>query len=312
MHNEAGNTTYIIVKNLSKKLDSKILVSDLTFNVKKGSILGLLGPNGAGKSTTMRLLVGCMQATSGSVQVCGHQMDIDAQTAKSYIGYLAEHNPLYLDMYVLEYLQFMAQVRNISKEEATKKSLIAIERCGLSVVKNKKIHTLSKGYRQRVGLAQAITHNPQVLVLDEPTTGLDPNQIIEIRNLIKMLSVDKAVILSTHIMQEVEALCSDVLILNQGKLRLTGTISDIRMQNSSQIVIEFKQDINEIDLHKIDSITNVHRLSNTRFILDTSNDMVARENIFLFAKENQHIILELSKVGNNMEEIFKKAILKID
>jgi ABC-2 type transport system ATP-binding protein len=312
MHNQTSHT-YIIVQNLSKTLGMKPVVRNLTFNVSKGTILGFLGPNGAGKSTTMRILVGCMKATSGSVNICGHMMDIDTQKAKSYIGYLPEHSPLYLDMYVLEYLQFMAVARGLGKEVSIKNSKLAVERCGLSAVISQKIHTLSKGYRQRVGLAQAIIHDPAVLVLDEPTTGLDPSQIVEIRNLIKELSENKAVILTTHIMQEVEALCSDVLILNRGELQLNQSLSDIRTRNDCKLLVEFKtcnNKNNKIDLSKIEFITNVHRITDTKFVLDTDNDIVARESIFLFAKEHDHIILELTRVGNTVEDVFKRAIEK--
>lgn len=309
MDNRANNT-YIKVEKLSKNLASKNLVNNITFGVEKGVILGLLGPNGAGKSTTMRMLVGCIQATSGSIDICGHQMGIDAQEAKSYIGYLPEHNLLYLEMYVLEYLQFMARARGINQKSAIKRALNAVDKCGLNTVKNQKIYTLSKGYRQRVGLAQAIIHDPDVLVLDEPTTGLDPSQILEIRHLIKDLSVNKAVVLSTHIMQEVEALCSDVLILDHGELKLHRRLSDIKRQNKCQIIVEFKQciDREKVDLSKIDFITNMAKLSDTKFALEASNDLIARERIFLFAKENGYTILELKSVGNTMEDIFKEAI----
>lgn len=221
----------IQVKDLAKHYGSQKAVNQISFEAKPGRILGFLGPNGAGKSTTMRMLTGYLAPTSGEAKICGFDVLKEAIKAKTQIGYLPEHTPLYLDMYVKEFLSFVAQTYGI-KDTGHKVNEV-IKQVGLSPEQHKKIGTLSKGYRQRVGLAQAIIHNPQVLILDEPTSGLDPNQLTDIRALIKDLGKDKTVILSTHIMQEVEAICDDIIIINKGKIVANASLEELKVQYHS-------------------------------------------------------------------------------
>lgn len=218
----------IKIKNLSKTYGTQRAVDDISFEVAKGEIVGFLGPNGAGKSTTMKILTGYLPATEGSAEVNGFDVKTSPLQVKSSIGYLPEHNPLYLDMYVREFLEFVGSLYGLKGKTLQIKVAETIKMVGLGLEKHKKIGQLSKGYRQRVGLAQALIHNPDVLILDEPTTGLDPNQLVEIRDLIKSVGKDKTVIFSTHIMQEVEAICDRVIIINRGKIVANGTLSELK------------------------------------------------------------------------------------
>lgn len=218
----------IKVQNLSKVYGTQRAVDNISFEVSKGEIIGFLGPNGAGKSTTMKILTGYIPATEGTAEVNGFDVQTSPMQVKSNIGYLPEHNPLYLDMYVKEFLDFAGSLYGLKGRALQLKIDETIERVGLGLEKHKKIGQLSKGYRQRVGLAQALIHNPDVLILDEPTTGLDPNQLVEIRDLIKNVGKDKTVIFSTHIMQEVEAICDRVVIINRGKIVADSTLSDLK------------------------------------------------------------------------------------
>ena len=216
----------ITVKNLTKIYGTKPAVKNISFSVGPGEVVGFLGPNGAGKSTTMKIMTGYLPPTEGSVTVCDQEVSQQKSVRKT-IGYLPEHNPLYLDMYVHEFLHFIGKVYGIHGAELKRKVADAVERCGLTIEQNKKIEMLSKGYRQRVGLAQALLHDPQVLILDEPTTGLDPNQIVEIRQLIRSISTNKTVLFSTHIMQEVQALCHRAVIINNGEVVADDTIDNL-------------------------------------------------------------------------------------
>lgn len=218
----------IKIQNLSKVYGTQRAVDDISFEVTKGEIVGFLGPNGAGKSTTMKILTGYVPATDGSAEINGFDVKISPMQVKSSIGYLPEHNPLYLDMYVREFLEFTGSLYGLKGKTLQIKVAETIEIVGLGLEKHKKIGQLSKGYRQRVGLAQALIHNPDVLILDEPTTGLDPNQLVEIRDLIKSVGKNKTVIFSTHIMQEVEAICDRVVIINRGKIVANGTLSELK------------------------------------------------------------------------------------
>ena len=218
----------IKIQNLSKVYGTQRAVDDISFEVSKGEIVGFLGPNGAGKSTTMKILTGYVPATDGSAEINGFDVKISPMQVKSSIGYLPEHNPLYLDMYVREFLEFTGSLYGLKGKTLQIKVAETIEMVGLGLEKHKKIGQLSKGYRQRVGLAQALIHNPDVLILDEPTTGLDPNQLVEIRDLIKSVGKNKTVIFSTHIMQEVEAICDRVVIINRGKIVANGTLSELK------------------------------------------------------------------------------------
>lgn len=223
----------IAVTNLTKEYGSQKAIDSISFNVEKGEIVGFLGPNGAGKSTTMKILTGYIRASSGVATV--NHFDVAAQSmqAKSSIGYLPEHNPLYTDMYVVEFLQFVARLYDLKGKACTSRIEEMIHLCGLGKERHKKIAQLSKGYRQRVGLAQAFIHQPPVLILDEPTTGLDPNQLVEIRELIRTLGKDKTVLFSTHIMQEVEALCDRVIIINRGKIVADSLLATLRQSGES-------------------------------------------------------------------------------
>ena len=216
----------IQVKHLSKRYGNQWAVNDLSFDIPTGEIVGFLGPNGAGKSTNMKILTGYIPATSGDAVVCGFNLNTDSLAVRKRVGYLPEHNPLYLDMYVTEYLQFSAGMAGVSKVKSAVEN--AIELTQLLPERNKKIGQLSKGYRQRVGLAQALIHDPEVLILDEPTSGLDPNQVVEMRNVIKNLGKNKTVLLSTHIMQEVEAMCNRVILLNHGKIVADNTLDGLK------------------------------------------------------------------------------------
>jgi len=216
----------IQVNHLSKRYGSQWAVNDLSFEIPTGEIVGFLGPNGAGKSTTMKILTGYIPASSGDAVVCGFNLNTDSLSVRKRVGYLPEHNPLYLDMYVTEYLQFSASMAGVSQIKSAVEK--AIDLTQLSPERNKKIGQLSKGYRQRVGLAQALIHDPEVLILDEPTSGLDPNQVLEMRNVIKNLGKNKTVLLSTHIMQEVEAMCSRVILLNHGKIIADDTLEGLK------------------------------------------------------------------------------------
>lgn len=216
----------IQVHQLSKRYGTQWAVNDLSFDIPTGEIVGFLGPNGAGKSTTMKILTGYISATSGEAVVCGHNLSTDSLAVRQRVGYLPEHNPLYLDMYVMEYLRFSAGMAGVTKVKSAVEK--AIELTQLTPERNKKIGQLSKGYRQRVGLAQALIHDPEVLILDEPTSGLDPNQVVEMRNVIKNLGKDKTVLLSTHIMQEVEAMCNRVILLNHGKIVADNTLEGLK------------------------------------------------------------------------------------
>lgn len=219
----------IKVTHVTKKYDSQLALNDVNLNIEKGRIVGLLGPNGAGKSTLMKIITCFIPPTEGTVTVEGHDILDNPMEVRRCVGYLPEHNPLYLDMYVREYLEFVAGIHHITGSEAKKRIDEMIEKTGLTVEMRKKIGTLSKGYRQRVGLAQAMMHNPSVLILDEPTSGLDPNQLVEIRALITELGKEKTVLLSTHIMQEVEAMCPEIIIINKGVVVANDRIENIKM-----------------------------------------------------------------------------------
>ncbi len=223
----------IKVKNLTKIYGSQKALDNISFEINEGEIVGFLGPNGAGKSTTMKILAGYLAATNGDVEICGFNVVIDPISVKQNIGYLPEHNPLYTEMYVREFLSFIGELYGLKGINLKNKVNEVIDLVGLGVEQNKKIEQLSKGYRQRVGLAQALIHDPKVLILDEPTTGLDPNQLVEIRNVIKAAGQNKAVLFSTHIMQEVEAICDRVIIINKGKIVIQGTLEAVRKMGDS-------------------------------------------------------------------------------
>ena len=296
----------VIVENLTKIYGEQHAVDNISFEAKKGEILGFLGPNGAGKSTTMKILTSFIPQSSGKATVCGFDVEKDAMELRKKIGYLPENNPLYKDMYVEEYLLFIAGLHKVSNKKAAVEEMI--ERTGLSPERHKIINSLSRGYKQRVGLAQAMLHNPEVLILDEPTSGLDPNQLVDIRNLIKELGREKTVIFSSHIMQEVQALCDRVIIINKGKLVANDSIEDLRKKVAGEtlITVEFLGNTNADALKKIKNIQSVKAISKNSFQLSSSSENDARPEIFKFAVDNNLVLLEMHSEISSIEDIFQK------
>lgn len=288
------------VAGLIKIYGQQHAVDDISFIAQPGEILGFLGPNGAGKSTTMKVATGFIPPSEGSVEVCGIDVMNQPVEARRKIGYLPENNPLYLDMYVHEYLLFMASAHGLkgAKAKARVKEMVTL--CGLTKEQNKKIGMLSKGYRQRVGLAQALLHDPEVLILDEPTTGLDPNQLVEIRKLIKEISKNKTVIFSTHIMQEVKALCDRVVIINQGKIVADDTLQNL-MGNRVVLKVEFES---AVDVKKLSALGKVEEKGANQFSISSEAGKDLRSVLFKMAKEEDWVILSMSQETQELEEIF--------
>jgi ABC-2 type transport system ATP-binding protein len=295
----------IEVKGLSKFYGEQAAVNDISFSVGKGEIVGFLGPNGAGKSTTMKIITGFIPATSGEVKVCGIPVDVDNLETRKLIGYLPEHNPLYLDMYVKEYLRFVANVYKLSNAKDRVEEMI--KAVGLEVEQNKKIGALSKGYRQRVGLAQAIIHDPEVLILDEPTSGLDPNQLAEIRDLIKQIGKSKTVMLSTHIMQEVEAICDKIVIINKGQIVANNKASELQGERGEKIVVyaEFESEVPRHIVSKVPSVNNLQKVDKG-WLFESNKNVDLRKNIAQFAQQNNLLILTLRVEEKSLEELFKE------
>ncbi|MAZ36346.1 gliding motility-associated ABC transporter ATP-binding subunit GldA [Salibacteraceae bacterium] len=293
----------IEVKEVSKIYGSQKALDTVSFSIQKGEIVGFLGPNGAGKSTMMKIITCFLPQSSGSVKVCGFDVSEDPMEVKKRVGYLPEHNPLYLDMYVKEYLGFIAGLHKIEG----KKERVAeiIEQVGLQVEQHKLIGALSKGYRQRVGLAQALIHDPEVLILDEPTTGLDPNQIEEIRNLIKKVGKSKTVMMSTHIMQEVEAVCDRVIIVNKGNLVADDSSGEISKSKNNEFVlkVEFGSAVTEQQLTAIQGVVKAHNVSGNNWVLGASEDI--RDAVFKFSVKQDLSVLEIQKVEQSLEDVFK-------
>ncbi len=295
----------IEVKNLSKFYGQQAAVNDISFSIQKGEIVGFLGPNGAGKSTTMKILTGFIPATSGDVKICGLEVDVDSLETRKKIGYLPENNPLYLDMYVREYLEFVGKIYKVPNLKARIDEMI--QQVGLEVEQNKKIGMLSKGYRQRVGLAQAIIHDPEVLILDEPTTGLDPNQLVEIRELIKRIGKSKTVMLSTHIMQEVEAICDRVIIIKSGKIVANSTAAELQYEENKQVVyVEFEGELSKNALKNEIGITTVESVGSNAWLVESDNAVDLRKLIAQFAQKNNLLVLTLRKEEKTLEEVFKQ------
>ncbi|MFN7313313.1 MAG: gliding motility-associated ABC transporter ATP-binding subunit GldA [Bacteroidota bacterium] len=298
----------IEVHQLTKIYGTQKALDQISFSAKKGEILGFLGPNGAGKSTTMKIITGYIPQTSGVAKVCGFDVTTQTMEVKKHIGYLPELNPLYTDMYVKEYLQFSAAAQGI-KSGVNKLVDEMIERVGLSLERKKKIGQLSKGYKQRVGLAQAMLHNPEVLILDEPTSGLDPNQVVEIRALIKEIGKDKTVLLSTHIMQEVESMCNRVIIINHGKIVADDTIEKLQQKSGKEftITVEFKQDVKESLLKQLSGVRQVKQ-KGKKFILSCADDI--REQLSALAAQEGWILLSMNLEEDSLEEVFQKLTAK--
>lgn len=295
----------IKVKEVTKYYGEQKALDQVSFEIKTGEVVGFLGPNGAGKSTLMKIITGFISADSGSVNINELDVKEHSQEVKKMIGYLPEHNPLYLDMYVKEYLEFTANIYRIkNKKEQIKKLII---QTGLEAEKHKKIGALSKGYRQRVGLAQSLIHNPKVLILDEPTSGLDPNQIIEIRHLIKSISKEKTIMLSTHIMQEVEAICDKVIIINKGKIVAADFTHNIQKQsteNKQIILVEFDKNTTSEKLKSVEGIENLHLTENKQWLIESEKGYDLREKLFRFAVANDLAILTMQQQEKSLEDTF--------
>lgn len=294
----------IQVEKLTKIYGTQRALDEISFEAKQGEILGFLGPNGAGKSTTMKILTGYIPQTSGIAKVCGFDVSIQTMEVKKHIGYLPELNPLYTDMFVKEYLMFSAEIQGLGKQAKVRVEEM-IERVGLSLERKKKIGQLSKGYKQRVGLAQAMLHNPKVLILDEPTSGLDPNQVVEIRDLIKEIGQDKTVLLSTHIMQEVESMCNRVIIINRGKIVADDSIGALQQKSTKEItiVVEFKNEIQTALLKNIAGVKQVKQTANKYFI---KAERDVREQISVLSSQHSWVLLSMSLEEDSLESVFQK------
>jgi ABC-2 type transport system ATP-binding protein len=293
----------IEVSSLEKRYGDQRAINNVSFSLKKGEIVGFLGPNGAGKSTTMKILTGFLPQSSGTAQVAGYDVRENPIKVKSAVGYLPENNPLYTDMYVKEYLAFVAGTYRVE----TKRIEACITMTGLNSEKHKKIGQLSKGFRQRVGLAAALLHDPEVLILDEPTTGLDPNQLVEIRQLIKTIGQEKTVLLSTHILQEVEQLCDRVIIINKGELVADKPIGELKTLRATAIItVTFGKAISLNQLKKVSGVTRVNALSETQFEVHTKTTSTTKEALFQFAIAQQTSILESVEKDQNLEDIFRQ------
>jgi ABC-2 type transport system ATP-binding protein len=291
------------VNNISKSYGAQKALDNISFSIKKGEIVGFLGPNGAGKSTLMKILTTYIASDEGSAAVNGFDVNSQAKAVQQSIGYLPEHNPLYLDLYVREYLAFNADVYKVAKSRIEE----LIQLTGLSTESHKKIGELSKGYRQRVGLANALLHNPDVLILDEPTTGLDPNQLTEIRNVIKNVGKDKTVFLSTHIMQEVEAICDRVIIINKGKIVVDKKLDNLISANKEQIIeVEFDYKIEEQVISRIENLTSYKNTHDMTWELTFTTEKDMRPKVFDFATANGLKTLQLNQKNKNLEAVFRE------
>ena len=293
----------IEVNNISKSYGAQKALDNISFSVKKGEIVGFLGPNGAGKSTLMKILTTYIAADEGTAVVNGYDVNANQKAVQLSIGYLPEHNPLYLDLYVREYLSFNADIYKVTKSRIEE----VLQLTGLTIESHKKIGQLSKGYRQRVGLASALLHNPDVLILDEPTTGLDPNQLIEIRNVIKNAGKDKTIFLSTHIMQEVEAICDRVIIINNGKIVADKKLDHLISADKEQVIeVEFDFKIEEQVIAKIENLTSYKNVHDMIWELTFLADQDMRPAIFDFANANGLKTLQINKKNKNLEAVFRE------
>ncbi len=295
----------ITVTNLSKTYGTQKAVNNISFTVNKGEIVGFLGPNGAGKSTTMKMITGYLNPTNGSAAVCNVDVTNNPIAIKQKIGYLPEANPLYFDMYIREYLEFVANIHEIKNTQQTIETIITT--VGLTKEANKKVGQLSKGYKQRVGLAAALIHNPEVLILDEPTSGLDPNQIIEIRNVIKNLGQEKTILFSSHILQEVEALCDRVIIINKGEIVADDLLSNLQKGNTKKqfVKVEFAETI-ELDLlQKMNGVVLVSPISAKSFQLECHNTDTVKKQILQLSIEQNLNIVSIQTESQSLENIFK-------
>jgi ABC-2 type transport system ATP-binding protein len=300
----------ILVKNLTKIYGEQKAIDSISFEVKKGEIVGFLGPNGAGKSTTMKILTCYLPQTEGLAKVCDFDTREQEQEVKRRIGYLPESNPFYKEMYVKEYLHYVAKVYQLANPMQRVAEMIGIT--GLTQEQNKKIHQLSKGYKQRVGIAQAIIHNPDVLILDEPTSGLDPNQLVEIRKLIKDIGNEKTVLLSTHIMQEVEAMCERVIIINRGTIVADDSTSQLKSNSNNQtiICIEFAEKVNIEELKSVKGVKKVEKEGNEYKVYSQDKTIDVRQELFNKAVASQWTIVSMKQETRDLEAVFKELTQK--
>lgn len=301
----------ISVQNITKLYGEQRALNGVSFSINKGEVVGFLGPNGAGKSTMMKIITCYIPPTEGKVAVCDFDIKNQSIDVRRNIGYLPEHNPLYLDMYVREYLSFVAGIYKVSNIKARVEEMI--EMVGLGIEAHKKIEALSKGYRQRIGLAQSMIHNPQVLILDEPTSGLDPNQLAEIRELIKTIGQEKTVMLSTHIMQEVEAICSRTIIINKGNIVADGSTAEIRNASRGtgyQLSIEFSGSISKSAIERVPGVIKVVSEGQDLWLITTNGNEDIRKQIADLAQQHGHAILTMAKKEQRLEDVFKELTLK--
>jgi ABC-2 type transport system ATP-binding protein len=302
----------IEVKNLTKYYGEHVGIKDVTFEVKKGEILGFLGPNGAGKTTTMKILSSYMPPTSGTAKVCGYDVFEESQEVKKRVGYLPEHPPLYLDQTVNNYLLFVSEIKGVPSEKRRSAISNVIEKCGLDDVKGRLIGNLSKGYKQRVGIAQAMIHNPDVLILDEPTIGLDPKQIMEIRELIRSLGSDHTIILSTHILQEVTMLCKRVVIINKGRLVAADTYEQLssHLAKGTKVLVKVgRPDSNLVkELKSIDGIKETSEAGDGSYIVEMEQGRDVRNKISEVIVKNNRDLLELKQLSMTLEDIYVSLI----
>ncbi|MFK7972161.1 MAG: ATP-binding cassette domain-containing protein [Bacteroidia bacterium] len=304
----------ISIDGLTKTYGPQRAVDSISFEVKKGEILGFLGPNGAGKTTTMKMITTYLMPDEGKIVVGGKDVQKDAQDVRRLIGYLPEHNPLYTDMPVMEYLAYCASLQEVPKARITDQVRRMVMVCGLDREKHKKINELSKGYRQRVGLAQAMIHDPEILILDEPTTGLDPNQIVEIRELIREIGKEKTVILSTHILPEVEATCDRILIINRGKIVADGTAASLRKQSQGKEVLTVTVEDGEADaigeaLRSVYTVEGVNTLGDNRYEITSLPDLSSKREVFRCIVEKGWVMTEMVASEKKLEDIFRNLTL---
>ncbi len=296
----------IVVKNITKTYGAQKALDTVSFALKKGEIVGFLGPNGAGKSTMMKILTTYLTPSEGAASVNDYNTITDTQNVRKSVGYLPEHNPLYLEMYVREYLAFNANIHNTSKERVNE----VIQLTGLTTEAHKKIGQLSKGYRQRVGLANALLHDPEVLILDEPTTGLDPSQLLEIRGLITSIGKEKTILMSTHIMQEVEAICDRVIIINKGKIVADKKLQDLREGKQQTVIVEFDYRVETVALERLDKVTSVKNTHDFMYEITFGTKEDMRSKVFDFAHDNDLKILQLNQKNASLEGLFLELTSK--
>ena len=298
----------LLVEHLTKAYGPQKAVNDITFEVKKGEIVGFLGPNGAGKSTTLKIATSYLPPSGGRVVVGGYDVVAHPMEVKRITGYLPEHNPLYLDLYVHEFLTFVGRLYGLKGAGLKKRVEEMIRLCGLTREQNKKIENLSKGYRQRIGLAQALIHDPAVLILDEPTSGLDPNQLLEIRKLIRDISQDKTVIFSTHIMQEVEAICERVVVINKGEIVANDRLENLMANrgNQASVIVEFETTVDTHEMEQLPGVINIVALGENRLRIHLDPGVDIRPEIFRYAADRKLSLIGLRQEENSLENIFRE------